>query len=361
MATDLSGENYALNNEELDRRKTVLSSKPVRLSVVLTTKCNLNCIMCTRERDGKELEKRSLNKIKGLLPYIKTLGWQGGEVFYHKDFKDVFNDISGNFTNVRQEIITNGLLIDKNWAEAIARANVSLAVSIDSAEKDVYEHIRKGAAFGDLISSLEELMSAEKKYNRGALRHMNVVVMRSNHKSLPDLLRFAHKYSFKGLHVTPVYGQRGGENIFTDTDKKAVTYLAKEMAALKEQAAAYGISLSDQVSATCGRLLGDNAAERGGQKAAGDSPEPEGWPDNGLFCAHPWRELVIHAAKDGGIFPDCACLVPVGNINSDELLDAWNGEKMQQYRKRMSGREVNGWCNKDCVDGMINPLSNYNY
>lgn len=108
--------------------------------MTLTTQCNLNCIMCTRARSGKFLSRQAIDKIKDVLPYVKRITWQGGEAFAHDYLEDIFNYINDNFAHVKQDIITNGILINEKWAKTLAQLNALLSVSIDSIDDKVYEY-----------------------------------------------------------------------------------------------------------------------------------------------------------------------------------------------------------------------------
>ncbi|MDD4894255.1 MAG: radical SAM protein, partial [Candidatus Omnitrophica bacterium] len=124
----------------------MLGSRVRRLGIVLTSECNINCIMCERKLNNFTLPRQALEQIIGFFPYLDSIMWQGGEVFMVDYFKDFFEQAS-KFPQLAQEINTNGLLITQEWSEAIAKANTRMIFSIDSTDKDTYEYIRKGARF----------------------------------------------------------------------------------------------------------------------------------------------------------------------------------------------------------------------
>jgi len=74
-----------------------------------------------------------------------------------------------------------------------------------------------------------------------------------------------------------------------------------------------------------------------------------------LYCLSPWQKLWFGIDRNGDIFPDCGCIYPLGNINSDNLLDVWNNEKMQQYRRNIVMQDA-VLCNKDCVSGYASKI-----
>lgn len=69
--------NIILGEIEILQCKTVLKSKPVKMNVILTTKCNLNCIMCTVCKNDYTIDENYLRIIKEYLPYLESVLWQG--------------------------------------------------------------------------------------------------------------------------------------------------------------------------------------------------------------------------------------------------------------------------------------------
>jgi sulfatase maturation enzyme AslB (radical SAM superfamily) len=56
-----------------------------------------------------------------LIPFLHEIAWAGGEVFLYEDFYELFSCAKTN--NVRQEIVTNAMLLDKKWLDEIMTSN----------------------------------------------------------------------------------------------------------------------------------------------------------------------------------------------------------------------------------------------
>ena len=88
--------NKELNDQEIKEQRIVLKSKPRKLAVILTTKCNLDCIMCplahfrATHREANTIPYATIKKIYELYPYLQWIDWQGGEVFLIDYFKELF-------------------------------------------------------------------------------------------------------------------------------------------------------------------------------------------------------------------------------------------------------------------------------
>ncbi len=156
MISSIVKNNKELNLSEVLERKIVLSSRPQTLRVILTNRCNIDCIMCDISSHGNDdtIPLEALSKIEPLLPYIESIDWQGGEVFMVPYFKAFLKSIIEKHGHITHAIQTNGLFLSDEWAEIIAANNITLLVSINSTRKEIYEHIHRGANFDRLLDNL---------------------------------------------------------------------------------------------------------------------------------------------------------------------------------------------------------------
>jgi MoaA/NifB/PqqE/SkfB family radical SAM enzyme len=76
--------NRKLNESEMTDAKIVLDSMPRILMMVLTSRCNLECIMCTRANPKKDLilPVDKAKQIISIFPYLEAIDWQGGKFFW---------------------------------------------------------------------------------------------------------------------------------------------------------------------------------------------------------------------------------------------------------------------------------------
>lgn len=328
------------NQKEIDSDKVVLESKPCMLMVVLTTRCNLQCIMCSRRNPNEDLTLpvESIKQIIGLFPYLGAIDWQGGEVFLVDYFKDLFLEAS-SYPNIDQSVITNGLLINKEWAETFAKAKTNLTYSVDAVTKDTYEYIRKGAKFEDLLRSLDVVSETNKRYNNPLSLHMNVVVMRSNYRQLGLFPEFCQRYGIKHLRFDflrpDVVPQ---EDILLRADIEAVEYLRNELGDIEKEAQGRDIWFEYTF-----RSLLFPSAEIPGH--IGRKPR--------LKCELPWKKLYIDAGGNGIIRPDCLCQHNAGNIMDHKIDEVWNNEIMQLYRRNLIEGNIQNWCSEACLHNTV--------
>lgn len=326
--------NKTLNEQEIEKGEIVLKSKPRELMIILTSRCNLNCIMCPREDHDYALPYEVFEKISYLYPYLELINWGGGEVFQIDYFKKLFRRAS-SYPQIRQSITTNGLLIDEEWAELLVKNNVHLTYSIDGLTREIYEYVRKGARFDQVIENIEAINKKRRRHNSQIELMINVVVMKSNYRQLHLFPEFCRRYNFQHLrfeYQRPVVVPE--EDIFTARkDSDAIGYLRDIMPKVKNECEVSGIKLESCIEP----FLNHRSDYLTDSKSLI------------LNCRIPWRKLLIDGGSNGKITPDCLCTRQLGNILDDNIEDVWNNEIMQQYRKNILGRTTDDWCAEACL------------
>ncbi|MFA6914164.1 MAG: radical SAM protein, partial [Endomicrobiia bacterium] len=209
--------NILLNEYEISQGKVYLISKPRSLTISLTTKCNLKCKMCgysVNKKTQSELSDKYCDDLIEVIPCLERLILQGGEVFLYKRFNEIFKITCKE--KVKLEIVTNGLLLNKEIIKELVLNNTMITISIDGFTKDVYESIRIGAKFEKLIENLNCLYKTKKQFKTKFIMRLQMVVMKSNYQQINLIFDFAKKYGFDEIALLPVesgYIERQ-ENIF---------------------------------------------------------------------------------------------------------------------------------------------------
>ncbi|MCX5778784.1 MAG: radical SAM protein [Elusimicrobia bacterium] len=359
--------NTILNEIEIAQKKIYLDSKIRSLTVTLTNKCNLRCIMCEMRKTQWDLPAKTCREIIALLPSLERVMWQGGEAFLFEGFEELLDESSRY--PLRQVLSTNGTLITERIAEKLVKYNVELTFSIDGITKAVYEHIRPGAVFEEMLSKVALINDLRARYNPKMSTRLNVLIMRSNVGQLCDFLDFAHRYKF-----TTVFFNASGcdfkdvqENIFYFNFNAEIVasmnVLRKEVEAKAE---AYGIRLENwlptekffnEVQSPHAQLP-PSSGSQGLHEPLQCNPLTR--ENSELFCHAPWQRLNI--ACGGNVYPDCLCpeTHSVGNVLEHSILEMWNGEKIQQLRRTISQGSCRGFCSNDCVCGRV-PKMNLKY
>ncbi len=339
--------NNILSEIELSQRKTILQSKPRILTVTLTSVCNLNCIMCEVWKQWKqpwELPAKTAKELVEYFPYLEYLTWSGGEVFLYRYFRELFEEAS-QYPNLRQEIVTNGLLIDRDWAEKLVQSNLTLIYSIDAFSEENYERIRRGAKFQDLIRSLNILNEYRGECNSGLLLVLNFVVMKSNLHEIEKVIDFATRHRFDEVRFAEVKFLQNQENIFLNRDKEALGYILETMPKILKRAQEKKIVLHNwflNLDHYC-NCVRDNSDM--------NEEEVKKEKDKDFFCYLPWREMYIEPGGDVKL--QCFCNQKVGNVHKQSIDEIWNGKIMQSVRKKILQGDCTNFCDSQCTSGAI--------
>lgn len=139
-----------------------MHSLPVVILYV-TAGCNLRCVMCSyREPLPNEL---NLREIQQIAEDLRTLGlrhivYSGGEPLLRRDFPDICRTFSA--LNVRQTLLTNGLLLHKRMPEIEGLLD-EVIVSIDGPDPFVHNSIRGIEAFEQIVRGVSTLLSLRER------------------------------------------------------------------------------------------------------------------------------------------------------------------------------------------------------
>lgn len=347
-------QNKALNEVEVAEERIVLESKPRGMGITLTTRCNLNCIMCDVYESLWDIPEETVKEIIQFMPYLQQIIWQGGEVFLSRYFESLFEKAS-SYSNLRQLIVTSGILIDDKWAKKLVKSKTSLNYSIDGVTRDTYETIRRGAKFKDLLESIDIVNKYREKYRCDGKDSdkftmiMNVVIMKSNYHQLTHFVDFAKSYNFETLLLSPVQKVTNYENIFLHKDLEADKYIEKNIPEVIEKARKWGITLYNMLPNI--NDYGSGNKEYGVQSERTDTCLKVDHNTDKLLCYWPWQHLFIET--DGNVRPHCYCPKEIGNVYVNSLEEIWNSEEMQFYRKKILDNDYRLCCNQRCASGAI--------
>lgn len=159
---------------------------PYFIDWAITNRCNLRCLHC-RGMHEEEISGETALKIAKQIPNLSP-GWviiEGGEPLLRKEFFEILEIINKGKTEVY--LITNGMLLNAEVAKGLSELNIKTMVSIDGADKESYEAVRRGASF----ERLKEGVSLLKEYN--ILDACNVTLGKHNGQQIEKMFEFVKK------------------------------------------------------------------------------------------------------------------------------------------------------------------------
>jgi MoaA/NifB/PqqE/SkfB family radical SAM enzyme len=197
--------NRFLNTLELRLNRIALRSRPWMVQLETTSRCNIRCIQCYREKmfgAGENLDLEVLDRVdRELLPYARELlASFYGEPLLYPHIEKVF-EIVKRHPHLRAGFFTNALLLNERRIEQVLEAGFSyLNISIDGATRETYEAIRQGANFDLLRRNLEALKRKRREWETRGGKHlalnMRIVGMRQNVEEIPLFVEMAREFEF---------------------------------------------------------------------------------------------------------------------------------------------------------------------
>ncbi|MGD9569153.1 MAG: radical SAM protein [Sedimentibacter sp.] len=175
-----------------------------------TTLCNLMCQTCVRNTWNETMGEMSIDTFDKLVEQLKefnelqTVMFGGfGEPTFHKNILYMIGKIKSIGINV--EMITNGTLLDEEMIKGLFQNRLdTLWVSIDGAEENIFENVRKGANYNNVIENLQLIKSLNKKSEHKIKVGIAFVVMKENVNSLGSLHKLASRIGASKISVSNV-------------------------------------------------------------------------------------------------------------------------------------------------------------
>ncbi|MDI6752577.1 MAG: radical SAM protein [bacterium] len=179
---------------------------PIHIQIEPTNFCNLDCITCPRSQMIKNPENMSFDTFKKIVDEVSpskiTLSGLGEPLINPQLFDMVrYSERSGIPVNVT----TNGTLIGKHINEIIESGLGLLSISIDAANKETYERIRKSLSFQKIIDSIKELIALREGQKR---KHLYVrthfVIQKENFSQIEEFINLNYNIGVDAVYFQPL-------------------------------------------------------------------------------------------------------------------------------------------------------------
>jgi MoaA/NifB/PqqE/SkfB family radical SAM enzyme len=321
---------------------------PTKIYLEPTTKCNLQCRSCMRntwDEPGGEMAMetfgRLLSNTKKIPSIEKIAFWGFGEPLMHPNIIEMIKRAAKQ--GLKTELITNGLLLSRDMAEAMISAGLdALVVSVDGITPEQHADIRPGADLNTVKRNIEVLNGMKLLKGRELPEiGLEFVLMRRNLSELPHLPSFARSMRASFIIVSNILP-------YTKELKDEILYgisAGRPYGGIRSRGGTeFTMPVVDVKRDTRGPLM-----EFLLNAEACNIREPR-YPNVEAFCPFVW-EGSLCVSWDGSVSP-CPALMhsytcfingrdksirryQIGNINKSSLLELWGNEEFKQCRKRI--------------------------
>lgn len=296
---------------------------PEKIFLDITEDCNLRCPMC---RDEVRMEGRSMpmelfcRVVDETAPYVKSYAlFLWGEPLVLRDFRERVRYVRARMRpDCVIEISTNGMLLDAGMAGFLRENEVSVIVSIDSADEAVFERIRCGARFGQVCENVRSLAAAYADAPLALAPRSYTTVQRDNQQGLKEISLLAAELGLR----------RVGFGLLTGPARFAPDLDEALCRALED---AYGAAAQN------GLLLELYPARVGDWLYWGGRYVPkEGfWVDS--HCPAPFRNAVVR--YDGEVCLCCNFGAAAGSVKGCSFAEVWGSGEYDALREAVNTPE----------------------
>ena len=183
---------------------------PSVLTIILTYKCNFSCIMCQKSSldsnaytsNPNDINFNALEKLlRENAKHLSIVRLHGGEPTYYKDFTKVISLLDE--LNLKYTLITNGSLLTTKLSKQLLKNCLLVSLSIDSADKDIYAHMREGGKLEQITKNISTLNQIKKQYKK-KVPYLNIAatMFTFNIRGLSDLVMYCSENKIQSISVS---------------------------------------------------------------------------------------------------------------------------------------------------------------
>ncbi len=302
---------------------------PIHGTLMVTYRCNYNCVMCDmpgkcteRIRNGiQEIDTERFSAIIGEFARLGVpgLGFTGGEPMLRPDIYDLLacTRKHGMITHLN----TNGYFIGDDEARRLVNIGVdSVNISLDGARPATHDRIRNfSGAFERAVTAVERLHRLRRQQG-SLLRIKNVAVLdETNIDEAQDLIALSRELGADCIEFIP-------RQSLSAEDRNAAATNNEPFLAKVDQLVDYLLAARQE-----GSLLENSPAHlRLFPSSFAGLPSP-------VRCRAGYNSLAVDCYGDVfPCFPWISWGKPAGNIREGSLVDLWKSPEYQRHREIVS-------------------------
>jgi len=184
--------------------------KPRTVTISLTSRCNLKCVMCNHWRNpshpSEEISRDQVLKIieEAADWGVPEIELSGGEPMIRTDFLEMLSLVRSR--GLKVNVTTNGVRIDREMARALTMTpGLRLQISIDGASAETHDAIRGVAGtFEKVMKGIELLNEFNAAVEQPIPLNATTVILDRNIDELTDIIPLVRRLGFASITFQPM-------------------------------------------------------------------------------------------------------------------------------------------------------------
>lgn len=163
---------------------------PKMLYIRYGTFCPYNCIMCRQDHKSRIVIDNDILKKNIDWSRVDEIVLQGGEILAIENAKKFYLWLTKQI-NKKVNLITNGVLIDDEWADHLVKGSKWIEISVNAATEKTYQLINNNPDFIKVIDNIRRLISLKNKYSLDVKIRYHFTIIPENIHETPDAIQLA--------------------------------------------------------------------------------------------------------------------------------------------------------------------------
>lgn len=305
-------------------------TEPSLANIEITTRCTLGCKACARTQlklKSRFMSLETFRQVLVALPHAWRINLVGlGEPLLHPDVLDFIALAAGQDRHVG--LVTNAMNLDADMARGLAGSGLSaLTFSIDAVNPAVVEKVRQGSDIALIAANIRGFMAERLRQGANVGTAAFTALTGTTVGEFESIVDFVADLGLSALMLTDLnFASNQARSVhagFTHEHVRVFRLGLKRAAARRLPVlSVWGL----EEFALDERYL--DYLMLGGEQLAARSPRH-------AHCLSPWQTIPVNVDGDLTLC-DCQPTARIGNI-LNPLSRWWNGQAMQEQRRRMLG------------------------
>jgi MoaA/NifB/PqqE/SkfB family radical SAM enzyme len=146
--------------------------------------------MCQQDHKSKTVINSDFLKKNVNWSLVENIRLTGGEVLLIKGIKELYLFLTQK-KGKKVDIITNGTLIDNEWASLLVKGSNQVQISINAATKKTHSLVNKGSNFDKVIHNVKLLIALKRNFQSSAQIIYKYTICDKNIHEMVDAIELA--------------------------------------------------------------------------------------------------------------------------------------------------------------------------